>query len=307
MVDQPVSIPYKSGFSAVVGRPNVGKSQLINLLLGQKIAAVSSKPQTTRRQQLGILSLNGAQIILVDTPGIHLPHHLLGEQLNLEAAHAILDSDLILWIVDGSVGPHADDEQVAERIRQEGREAETILVINKLDLLPETGLPEREGEYRALLQPATAVAISALSGINIDRLLEELLRRLPDGEPFFPEDQLTDAFERDIAADLIREAALRHLFGEVPHSIAVRIDEFTERGKFGAFIAATLFVERESQKAIVIGEGGSMIKAIGVTAREEIEAMSGRKVFLDLKVKTRKNWRNDKNALTAFGFRTDQP
>jgi GTP-binding protein Era len=294
---------YKSGFVAVVGRPNVGKSRLINSILGQKIAAVSSKPQMTRRQQLGILSLEDAQVIFVDTPGIHLPHHLLGEGMNREAESAIHDADQILWVVDGSSEPTEEDRRVAGQIQEIKKAPPSILAVNKIDLITQGDLDDRIREFHSLYEPTRTVPVSALTGKDLDRLLVEIVKLLPEGDLYFPDDQLTDAYERDIAADLIREAALEHLFGEVPHCIAIRIDEFTERSESGAFIAATIFVERESQKAIVIGQRGEMIKRIGTTARKEIESMSGRKVFLELKVKTRANWRNDKNALSAFGFR----
>lgn len=300
------TIAYKSGFIAVAGRPNVGKSTLINTLMGQKIAAVTPRPQTTRRQQLGILTLENAQIIFIDTPGIHRPHHKLGEWMNSEAAHALTHSDALLIVVDGSQPVHEEDRLVASTIQENAAEIPQILVINKKDVIATTDQPAIQNTFLNLFPKATPVFISAAFEENLTELLTILTNNLPKGEPFFPEDQVTDLYEREIAADLIREAALLHLRDEVPHSIAIRIDEFTERGEAGAYIAATLLVEKESHKPIVIGQGGEKIKQIGQFARIEIEKMSGRKVFLQLRVKVRANWRNNERVLQQFGFKSHQ-
>lgn len=294
---------FKAGFVAVAGRPNVGKSTLMNALLGQKVAAVSPKPQTTRKRQLGILTLpQRGQMIFIDTPGIHHPKHELGRALNREAQEALDDADVILFLVDGSQLPHPEDALVAQYLREGGGLKPVVLAMNKVDLVPEEDRPAREALYRKLYPEAEFLAISAVTGENLDLLVDMLLARLPQSPPYYDEDQITDLYEREIAADLIREAALHCLHDEVPHAIAVRIDEYRERGEAGAYIAATLFVERESQKAIVIGRGGSMIKKIGTMARRSIEAMTGRKVYLDLRVKVHKNWRNDPAMLMRFGF-----
>ncbi len=298
----PPTQKHKAGFVAVAGRPNVGKSTLINSILGQKIAAVTARPQTTRKQQFGILTLKHAQIIFMDTPGIHHAHHKLGEWMNEEAASAFEDGDLLLVVVDGSQTPHADDRLLASVIAETAPSLRMIIAVNKLDLVAPADLPARTAIYQDLFPRAHLIAISAARGDNLQTLLDAIVERLRENPPFFPEDQITDAYEREIAADLIRAAALVHLRDEVPHSIAVRIDEYTERGDTGAFIAGTLFVERESQKGIVIGKGGKMLKRIGAAARQEIEEMSGRKVFLQLRVKLRKNWRNKENILQLFGF-----
>jgi GTP-binding protein Era len=294
---------FRSGFVAVMGRPNVGKSTLLNTLLGIKVAAVSPWPQTTRKQQMGILTLEDAQIIFVDTPGVHNPHHKLGERMNEEAADVLRECDLCLLVVDVSGPPSEEDQLLAELLVDLNRPIPALLALNKADLVDREKLQLHQQAFRDIFpQSAALLPISATRGDNLDLLVKEIASRLPEGDAFFPEDQITDLYEREIAADLIREAVLYHLRDEVPHSVAVRIDEFKERNHHGAYIAATLFVERESQKGIVIGQGGSMLKKIGIVARQEIEAMSGRKVFLRLRVKVRKNWRNDEGALRLFGF-----
>jgi len=295
---------YRSGYIAVMGRPNAGKSTLINALLGQKVAAVSPRPQTTRKMQLGILTRDEAQIVFVDTPGIHKPHHKLGQHMNKNAAEALEDADLILIVVDGSESPHEEDRILVDLLSALRTPPAVILAINKIDRLEAGDLPEREAEYLKLYPTATPVQISASLGRNLDELLTILISYMPEGEAFYPQDQVTDLYEREISADLIRAAGLLCLRDEVPHAIAIRVDEFTERGEKGVYIAATIFVERDSQKGIVIGRGGIMLKRIGITARQEIEAMSGRKAFLQLRVKVRNNWRNDEKALRRFGYKS---
>lgn len=293
---------YRAGFVSIVGRPNVGKSTLVNALLGQKVAAVSPRPQTTRRQQLGILTLEQGQIVFTDTPGLHKAQHKLGSLMNEEVLLALESPDVILFVVAASAEPNEDDRQLAEAIAALKGDHALIMVLNKVDLVPEKRLEARKSLYQALLPQAETITIAAETGENLDGLMKEVLERLPHNPPFFPEDQVTDLYEREIAADLIRATALDMLRDEVPHAIAVRIDEFSERGESGAFIEATLFVERESQKGIVIGKKGSMLKKIGTAARKAIEAMSGRKVFLKLRVKVRPNWRNDDQFLGKFQF-----
>jgi GTPase len=294
---------YRSGFIAILGKPNVGKSTLVNSLLGQKIAAVSPRPQTTRRRQLGILTTTDAQLVFVDTPGVHTPRHKLGQFFNQEAEEALEGVDIILFLVDASTEPDEDDQRIANLLSMLRRKQDLMLGLNKLDLLPAEVLERRRAAYQALAPGAPALAFSATSRLGLDELIAALTARLPVRPAEFPEEQLTDLYEREIAAELIREAALIFLRDEVPHALAVRMDEFTERGEEGAFIAATLFVERDSQKGIVIGERGAMLKKIGSAARKEIEAMSGRKVFLELRVKLSKNWRDDENALRRFGYK----
>jgi GTP-binding protein Era len=282
----------------------VGKSTLINALLGQKIAAVSPKPQTTRKRQLGILTTDTYQLVFVDTPGIHHPHHKLGQFLNQEAQEALEGVDIVLWMVDVSVLPTEEDRQIASLLDTLAARTPLVLAANKMDLIQAEALTSHLEAYRSSVRKeARVVSISAAQGKNLDQLLDLLISLSPQRPPDFDEEQVTDAYERDIAADLIREACLNHLRDEVPHSVGVRIDEFKERENGMVYIAATLFVERDSQKGIVIGEGGKMLKRIGSDARREIEAMGGRPVFLELRVKVLKDWRNDENALQRFGYR----
>lgn len=297
--------PMRAGFVAVMGRPNVGKSTLINALIGQKIAAVSPRPQTTRQTQFGILTTPDTQIVFVDTPGLHKPHHKLGQYMNQNAAEALEEADLVLFIVDGSqVPPDEEDLILIQLLAETESPPPVILAINKIDRLSTDAQAESQQAYLAHIPQATPVLVSATRGDHLDDLLAMLSERLPEGMPFYPPDQVTDLYEREIAADLVRAAGLLHLRDEVPHALAIRIDEFTERGDSGVYIAATIFVERDSQKGIVIGQGGKMLKRIGTTARREIESMSGRKAFLKLRVKVRKNWRNDEKALSRFGFQS---
>lgn len=294
---------FKSGFVAIMGRPNVGKSTLVNQLLGTKIAATSPWPQTTRKTQMGILTLEHAQIVFVDTPGFHNPIHKLGEKMNQEALQVLEESDIILFLVDISQPPHEEDRLLAGSLLSMRRSVPVIIALNKSDLKSKD-LNEKHAElYQDLAPLSEMIMISSTNGDNLDQLVSKLITLLPDGPPFFPEDQLTDLYEREIAADLIRESVLFNLRAEVPHSIAVRIDEFKDRNESTTYIAATLFVERDSQKGIVIGQGGEKLKKIGIDARQKIEELLGRKVYLRLRVKVRKNWRNDETALRLFGFK----
>lgn len=293
---------HRSAFIAIIGRPNAGKSTLLNALLGQKVAAVSPRPQTTRRKQLGILTLKNAQLVFVDTPGLHNAKHKLGEFLNTEAQEALDGVDLILWLVDSSTPPTDEDENIAALMKRIPPQTQRMLILNKTDMIQAEALPARESEYASLLPDVKIMHISAANRIGVGELLEALIQSSPEREAEYPEEQITDLYERDIAADLIREACLIKLREEIPHGLAVRIDEFKERENGMAYIAATIFVERESHKGIVIGEGGKMLKSIGSAARKEIEEMGGRKVFLELRVKVSKDWRNDPNMLKQFGY-----
>lgn len=296
------NIPFRTGFVAIIGRPNVGKSTLVNGLLGQKIAAVSPRPQTTRRRQLGILTLENAQVIFVDTPGLHIPHHKLGEYMNEEALASLEHCDLITWMVDASEPPTEEDQLIAKRLVKLAHRPAVLLALNKIDRLKDGDLPARQSQFMELLPEAQPLALSAYAGEGKQRFLDAVLEYLPEGAPFFAEEQVTDLFERDITMDLIREAALVHLRDEVPHALGVRIDEFKERNPGLNYIAATLLVEKESHKGIVIGQGGEMLKRIGSSARQSIESMTGIKVYLELRVKVSKDWRDNPAVLKVLGF-----
>jgi len=305
MDDQTNYSAYHSGFVVIVGKPNVGKSTLINSLLDQKIAAVSFRPQTTRKRQLGILTTDTSQIIFIDTPVLHQPDYKLSQFINAEAYGSIHDADVIILLVDASQRPDTQDVDLAAKLNKMEHAAPVILVLNKWDKVPKTEQDTRAAEYLQLSPAANILKISALHGTNLGKLIALLEELLPEGPQLYPPDQVTDQQEREIAADLIRSACLVFLKDEIPHAIAVKVDEFLERDETNAYILATIFVERESHKGIVIGKNGAMLKQIGTLARQEIEQMSGRSVFLELKVKVAPNWRNDKGMLARLGYNPD--
>lgn len=295
---------FHSGYIAVVGKPNVGKSTLINALLHQKVAAVSPRPQTTRRRQLAILTLEAAQLVFIDTPGLHRPRHKLGEFLNQEADEAMKGIDVVLWLVDVHSEPSEEDMDVAARLNSLTPSTPLILAANKVDLADEGVCARNVGMYGALLKrDYRPIKISATRQDGLQELVSLLIASCPARPAEYDPDQITDLYEREIAADLIREAALLQLRDEVPHALAVRVDEFRERPNGISYIAVTLLVERESQKGIVIGERGKMLKRIGTNARREIESMTGRKVFLQMRVKVERDWRNDTASLHQLGYR----
>jgi len=293
---------FKSGFIAIAGKPNVGKSTLTNVLLGQPIAGVSAKPQTTRKRQLAIRTTAEYQMIFVDTPGLHEPKDKLSQFINSEAVSALSDADLILFLVDGSQKPDEEDRKLADLVHEAQKEDSVLLVINKIDLVDGKTLSAHRKLYQALFPEAPVLQISAQTGKGISELIDSIVERLPEGPMYFPEEQITQTYERDIAAELIRAACMDLLEDELPYSIAVHTDEYSERENGVVYIKATIFVERDAQKAIVIGRNGEMIKRIGTLARTEIEAMNGKKVFLELYVKTHKNWKNDPTFLREVGF-----
>jgi GTP-binding protein Era len=295
-----------SGFVAVIGRPNVGKSTLMNRFLGEKIAIVSPKPQTTRLRQLGIYTQDGVQAVFVDTPGIHQPRHKLGEFMVEVAVEALRDADLILFVADLSQPPNDEDRRVAELLHEARTASPVILAMNKLDLLSPGQVTARAEAYRALAPDADWTTLSATAGNGVDDLLKRIVERLPAGPQFFPDDQLSDTALRDIAAEIIREKVLLNTEQEVPHAVAVEVQEFKERSASLTYIGANIYVERDSQKGILIGKGGAMLKKISTEARADIEALVGTKVYLELWVKVLKNWRRDEALLRRLGYRMNK-
>jgi len=294
---------HRSGFVAVIGRPNVGKSTLMNRFVGQKVAIVSPKPQTTRSRILGILTHEDFQVIFVDTPGLHQPHHKLGQAMVATATHAIPDADVVLFLVDVSVPPTDQDRAIARLIREQ-TQSPVILALNKMDLLPpEKVQPHTEAYWEIAPYRQEWMMTVATEGENLDELLELIVAALPEGPRYYPGDQVTDQTEREIGAELIREQVLHYIRQEVPHAVAVVVEEFKEQENGVVYVAANIFVEKESQKGIVIGKRGQMLRRIGSAARREIERMTGGQVYLDLWVKVRKKWRRDERELRRLGYR----
>jgi len=283
----------KVGYVAVIGRPNVGKSTLVNTLLKFKLAAVSPKPQTTRYKILGIINEEDAQILLLDTPGIFKKSmYALHNYMIKEAVESIRDADVVVWVVE-PVMPTELEEDIAEKIKEATKEKKTpvILAINKIDTVHKNTLLPIMDMYSKLYDFAAYVPISALKNDGLDILLEEIKKHLPEGEPFYPTDQLTDKPLRFIVAEIIREKIFLHYRQEIPYSTAVKVEEFREGDPI--YIRAVIFVERESQKGILIGKGGQALKRVGTEARKEIEAILGKKVYLELWVKVKKDWREN--------------
>jgi len=300
----PYAVPegHKSGFVAVIGRPNVGKSTLMNRFVGEKVAIVSSKPQTTRSRILGILTRTTFQVIFVDTPGIHRPFHRLGQIMVNTATNVIPEADVVLFMVDVSVKPTEEDRMIAD-ILERRTEAPIILVLNKMDLLrPEEVQDHTEAYWELAPFHSEWMMTTATEGTNLGALLERIVERLPEGPRYYPGEYITDQTEREIVAELVREQILRYTYQEVPHSVAVVVEEFKERERGVTYIAANVFVERESQKGIIIGRGGRMISKIGKRARQAVERLVGGKVYLDLWVKVRQGWREDDRELRRLGL-----
>ncbi len=294
-----ISKDFKAGYAAIIGRPNVGKSTLMNCLIGQKIAITSNKPQTTRNRIQTVYTSDEGQIVFLDTPGIHKARNRLGEYMIKTVNFVLKDVDVVLWLVEASeyIGP--SDRQIAEKLRE--IDLPVILVINKIDTVKRDDLFKIIDVYRGLCDFAEVVPVSALKADNVDTLTEQIFKYLPYGMPFFDEDTVTDQPERQITAELIREKALRCLDEEVPHGIAVTIERMKEE-KDIVHIDATVICERESHKGIIIGKQGQMLKKIGQAARYEIERMLDKKVNLKLWVKVRKDWRDSDILLKNFGY-----
>jgi len=293
----------KTGTVTIVGRPNVGKSTLLNALLKEKIAIISDKPQTTRTRILGVVHLADTQIVLLDTPGLHQAKDRLNQRMVRTAVETMREADLLYVMVEATAAPGPGDrfviEQVREAISAGGRPA--FLLINKVDLVSKPRVLPLIESYRTMMDWNEVVPLSAQTGLNVDRLLELTVKALPEGDPVYGEDVVTDQSMRTLAAEIIREKILQKTREEVPYSVAVEIDRFVEEGKL-ARIAATVLVEKESQKAIVIGKRGERLKAIGTYARIEMERLFGLKVFLELWVKVRPAWRQDELMLTELGY-----
>ena len=294
-----ISKDFKAGYAAIIGRPNVGKSTLMNCLIGQKIAITSNKPQTTRNRIQTVYTSDEGQIVFLDTPGIHKAKNRLGEYMIKTVNFVLKDVDVVLWLVEASeyIGP--SDRQIAEKLRE--IDLPVILVINKIDTVKRDDLFKIIDVYRGLCDFAEVVPVSALKADNVDTLTEQIFKYLPYGMPFFDEDTVTDQPERQITAELIREKALRCLDEEVPHGIAVTIERMKVE-KDIVHIDATVICERESHKGIIIGKQGQMLKKIGQAARYEIERMLDKKVNLKLWVKVRKDWRDSDILLKNFGY-----
>jgi GTP-binding protein Era len=296
---------YKSGFISIIGRPNVGKSTFLNRVIGQKIAIMSDKPQTTRNKVQGVLTQNDAQMIFIDTPGIHKPKHKLGDFMMKVAINTLKEVDLILFMVNVEEGIGRGDEFIIEKLKTV--KTPVFLVLNKIDQVhPDELIPLIE-KYKARFDFQEIVPISALQGNNVETLLTQIKEILPEGPQYYPADQVTDHPERFIISELIREKALHLTREEVPHSIAVVIDSIKKMEESETIhVMATIVVERDSQKGIVIGKQGKMLKEIGQRARQDIEHLLGSKVFLELWVKVQKDWRNKLSQLRDYGFREDE-
>jgi GTP-binding protein Era len=296
---------YKSGFVSIVGRPNVGKSTFLNRVIGQKIAIMSDKPQTTRNKIQGVYTTDDAQIIFIDTPGMHKPKHKLGDFMMKVALNALREVDLILFMINAEEGFGRGDAFIIDRLKEVN--TPVFLVINKIDKVHPNDLLPLIDQYKNLYPFAEIIPISALQGNNIETLVEQIKKYLPEGPQYYPPDQITDHPERFIIAELIREKALHLTREEVPHSIAVVVETIERREESDTvYVGAVIIVERDSQKGIIIGKKGRMLKEIGQRARMDIEALLGSKVFLELWVKVQKDWRNRLAQLRDFGFREDE-
>lgn len=290
---------YRSGFVSIVGAPNVGKSTLLNRILGQKVAITSPKPQTTRHRILGIWTTPEVQVIFQDTPGIHQAESLFNQRMLQIALSSLSDADVILFLVEPG-RRSADQELAMDSLR--GQERTVILVLNKIDTIPKESLLPWMDELSRELPSAALVPISALTGENLAALLREIVARLPEGPQYYPPDTMTDQPERIIAAEMIREQVFHQMRQEIPYATAVTVESFKEDRPDLIRIEATIHVERDSQKGIIIGKKGESLKRIGTAARKDIERLTGTKVYLELFVRVEKNWSRDPRSLRRFGY-----
>lgn len=292
----------KAGFVSLIGRPNAGKSTLLNRFVGQKVAIVSDKPQTTRHRIVGVRNAPGGQVVFIDTPGIHKPMHRMNQRMVDAATTTLKEVDVAVLVVDATEPPGAGDRFVLDLVKRSG--VRTILVLNKIDRVHKPALLPIIQQYMGVAEFAAVVPLSAMTGDGVDLLEREILAALPEGEPLYPGDYLTDQTQRTLAAELIREKVLAHTRDELPYSTAVVIEQFQEPEREGGLtrIHASILVDHESQKPIVVGKGGDMIKRIGTEARKDLEEMLDGRVFLDLYVKVRADWRDDERILNEIGL-----
>jgi len=295
-----VTVGLKAGFAAIVGRANTGKSTLVNQLVGRKVAIVSPRPQTTRNRILGIVNREQAQLVLIDTPGMHKPETALGRQMVQEVEQAMEGVDVLALMIDASQEMGRGDRFALDRVRRFRGPA--FLLPNKIDLIPKSRLLPLIDAFRRECEFAEIIPISALTGDGLPLLLEKFIKHLPVGEPFFPPDQFTDQPERFLAAEIIRGKAIASTRHEVPHAVAVLVEDFQESENL-VRIHATVQVERDGQKGILIGRGGERLKQIGTAARRELEQLLGTKVFLELYVKVRRNWRDNPALVRQLDWR----
>lgn len=293
----------KSGFVAIVGRPNVGKSTLLNRIVGQKIAIMSDKAQTTRNKIQGVYTTDKTQIVFIDTPGIHKPKHRLGDYMVEAAYSALHEVEVVLFMVAADQKRGKGDDMIIERLKK--LNVPVYLVINKIDKIHPNDLLEQIDDFKSQMDFAQIIPISATQGNNFETLMNELEANMPAGPQYFPEDQITDHPEYFVVSELIREKILQLTRDEVPHSVAVVIDSMKRKPDEKVQIQATIIIERDSQKGIIIGKGGAMLKKIGTQARKDIEKLLGDKVFLELWVKVQKDWRDKQVYLTDFGYRKE--
>lgn len=295
---------FMSGFICLIGRPNVGKSTLMNKMVGRKLAIMSDKPQTTRNKITAVLTTEEAQLVFIDTPGIHKPKHKLGEYMVKVTQNVLREVDVILFLVEADekeIGP--GDRYIIEQLKES--QTPVVLVINKIDLIEKSRLLALIELYRQMMDFTEIIPVSALEGDNIDELIKLISLMLPEGPKYYPDDMITDQPERAIIKEIIREKVLLHTREEIPHAVAVEIEEIRPRKNDLVYVRAVIFTERESQKGIIVGKSGLLLKKIGELARKETENLLGSKVYLDLWVKVRKDWRNREDYLRDFGFTKD--
>lgn len=297
-----MSKQFKSGFVAIVGRPNVGKSTFMNYVLGQKIAIMSDKAQTTRNKIQGVYTNQDCQIVFLDTPGIHKPKHELGNFMVESAYSALKEVDAVLFMVNAAEKRGPGDDFIIEKLKK--IKTPVFLVLNKIDLISPDELLDRVESYQETIPFAGIIPISVLQGNNVQELMTTLMNHLPEGPQYYPSDQITDHPEYFVVSELIREKILHLTKEEIPHSVAVTVDKM-QKDEFGkVHVYANIIVERPTQKGIIIGKGGKLLKEIGVRARKDIEQLLGNKVYLELWVKVEKDWRKKKSHLQDFGYRT---